>query len=140
MYLTNVYDLRTCKLLWSGEKRTKATLQEFFTFLGPERTARLEGICDMWDPYIQVIREHAPNAVLVFDKFYIVRHLMEAVDQAQRDEIREKGKEHKELVSGTRSIWLKNPWNLTDKQKARLSSLEKLNLKVNWAYLLKESF
>ncbi|MHC4636578.1 MAG: transposase [Planctomycetota bacterium] len=40
----------------------------------------------------------------------------------------------------SRYIWLKNPWNLTDKQKNRLGSLEKLNLKINRAYLLKESF
>jgi transposase len=62
------------------------------------------------------------------------------VDQVRRDEIREKGKDHKDLVTHTRFIWLKNPWNLTDKQKGRLSALEKLNLKINRAYLLKESF
>ena len=65
---------------------------------------------------------------------------MKAVDQVRRDEIREKGKTHKELVTHTRFIWLKNPWNLTDTQKGRLSVLEKLNLKLNRAYLLKESF
>lgn len=141
VYLTNVYDLQTCKLIWSGEKRTKATLTSFFASLGSERIKNLEGICcDMWDPYIQVIRDNAPNATMVFDKFHIVRHLNEAVDQVRRDEIREKGREHKELIKDSRYIWLKNPWNLTDKQAARLSTLEKLNLKINRAYLLKESF
>ena len=57
-----------------------------------------------------------------------------------RDEIREKGKAHKELMTKTRYIWLKNPWNLTDKQQTRLSELEHLNLKINRAYLLKEVF
>jgi hypothetical protein len=33
-----------------------------------------------------------------------VRHLMEAVDQVRRDEIREKGKEHKELMKDSRYI------------------------------------
>jgi transposase len=141
VYLTNVYDLKTRKLVWSGEKRTKATLTNFFSSLGPDKTEKLEGICcDMWDPYIQVVRKNAPGATMVFDKFHIVRHLSEAVDQVRRDEIREKGKEHKELVKDTRYIWLKNPWNLTDKQASRLSALEKLNLKINRAYLLKESF
>ncbi len=77
---------------------------------------------------------------IAFDKFHIVSHLMKAVDQVRRDEIREKGKSHKELVTRTRYIWLKNPWNLTDQQKGRLSVPEKLNLKINRAYLLKESF
>ena len=90
--MTNVYDLRRKRLLWSGEDRTLATLEAFFDLLGPERTAALEGICcDMWQPYIDVVKARAPQAVLVFDKFHIVRHLMAAVDQVRRDEIREKG-------------------------------------------------
>jgi len=141
VYLTNVYDLEHGILLWSGEGRTKETLEEFFRFLGPERAAKLEGICcDMWQPYVDVIMSNAPNATLVFDKFHIVRHLMEAVDEVRRQEINEKGKEHRDLVAKTRYLWLKNPWNLTDRQKNRLGVLEKLNLKISRAYLLKEAF
>ena len=140
-YITNVYDLKTKRLIWSGRGRNEETLREFFDFFGKNRAKQLQGVCcDMWMPYINVIEEKAPKAVLVFDKFHIVRHLMNAVDQVRRDEIREKGKEHKELVKRTRYLWLKNPWNLQDNQKARLSDLEKLNLKINRAYLLKEAF
>jgi len=139
VYVTNVYDLRSKRLVWSGEERSKETLEAFFKFLGPEKTAALDGICcDMWQPYIDVIKEQAPQAVLVFDKFHIVRHLMEAVDQVRRDEIREKGPAHKALMYKTRFIWLKNPWNLTEGQTFRLGELERLNL--NRAYLLKELF
>ena len=35
---------------------------------------------------------------------------------------------------------MKNPWKLTKEQMARLSDLEKLNLKTNRAYLLNEAF
>ena len=141
VYVTNVYDLGSKRLVWSGEGRSKETLEAFFTFLGPEKTAVLQGICcDMWQPYIDVIKTQAPQAVLVFDKFHIVRHLMEAVDQVRRDEIREKGPAHKALMVKTRFIWLKNPWNLTDGQTFRLTELERLNLKINRAYLLKELF
>ena len=94
----------------------------------------------MWQRYIDVIKVRAPQAVLVFDKFHIVRHLMDAVDQVRRDEIREKGAAHKQLLARTRYVWLKNPWNLTGTQAARLSELERLNLKINRAYLLKEAF
>ena len=83
----------------SGEGRSKATLEAFFDYLGPEKTAVLEGICcDMWQPYIDVVKDRAPQAVLVFDKFHIVRHLMQAVDQVRRDEVREKGPAHKALM------------------------------------------
>ena len=140
-YLTNVYDLESGALIWSAPGRSKETLTDFFQLLGEDGCHRLKGICcDMWRPYIDVVQQYAPQATIVFDKFHIVSHLMKAVDQVRRDEIREKGKSHKELVTHTRYIWLKNPWNLTDQQKGRLSVLEKLNLKINRAYLLKESF
>lgn len=141
VYVTNVYDLERKRLLWSGAGRKQETLAAFFDFLGPERTARLQGICcDMWQPYIDTIKLRAPQAVLVFDKFHIVRHLMEAVDQVRRDEIRDQGKAHRELLARTRYLWLKNPWNLTEGQALRLGELEHLNLKINRAYLLKEAF
>ena len=124
-----------------GEGRSTDTLNAFFDFLGPEKTAALEGICcDMWQPYILVIKDRAAQAVLVFDKFHIVRHLMAAVDQVRRDEVREKGPAHKALMYKTRFIWLKNQWHLTAPHVQRLSSLERLNLKINRAYLLKECF
>ena len=113
----------------------------FSSISGRERTSKLQGICcDMCKPYIEVIKECTPQATLVFDKFRIVRHLKEAVDQVRRDKIREKGKEHKDLMKDSRYIWLKNPWNLTPKQRTRLSSLEHMNLKINRVYLLKERF
>jgi len=140
-YVTNVYDLARARLLWSGDGRTHQTLQSFFSSWGQKSIDNIHGICcDMWNPYIDTITTYAPHAVLVFDKFHIIRHLMDAVDAVRRDEISAKGKEHKVLVTHTRYIWLKNPWNLTDKQKARLHALEKLNLKIYRAYILKESF
>jgi transposase len=141
VYVTNVYDLSAKRLVWSGQGRSKETLDAFFDFLGEEKTAALQGICcDMWRPYIDVIKARAAHATLVFDKFHIVRHLLEAVDQVRRDEVRDKGAEHKTLIVKTRYIWLKNPWNLTEKQTLRLGELEHLNLKINRAYLLKELF
>jgi transposase len=141
VYLTNVYDLRTGTLIWSTEGRSTDSLDSFFSFFGQERTEQLKGICcDMWPAFIKAVKVKAPQATLVFDKFHIVRKITEAVDIVRRQEISEKGKEHRKLVAGSRYIWLKNPWNLTDRQKVSLDALEKLNLTIHRAYLLKESF
>jgi transposase len=93
----------------------------------------------MRQPCIDVIKTGAPKAVLVFEKFHIVQHLTQAVDQVCRDVSREKGKSHQELMAKSRHIRLKNPWNLTDKQQIRLSEPGHLNLKIKRAYLLKEA-
>lgn len=141
VYHTQVYDLIEKRLLWSGEDRTAETLKVFFDQLGKERCEQIEAVCcDMWAPYVDAIKERLPNALLVFDKFHIIRHLMNAVDQVRKQEVRELKAQDPDLLKKTRYIWLKNPWNLTDKQKVKLSELEKLNLKINRAYLLKEAF
>ena len=48
----------------------------------------------------------------------------------------------KEKVAFKRSRWLllKNPWNLTDDQKERLSTLVRWNAPIVRAYYLKEAF
>jgi len=141
VYHTQVYDLIEKRLLWSGEDRTSETLKAFFDEIGKQRCEQIEAVCcDMWAPYVDAIKERLPNALLVFDKFHIVRHLMDAVDQVRKEEAKKLKAEDPDLLKKTRYIWLKNPWNLTDKQSLRLSELEKLNLKINRAYLLKEAF
>ena len=141
VYHTQAYDLIDKKLLWSGEDRTSETLEAFFDYLGQKRCEQIEAVCcDMWAPYIDAIKKRLPNALLVFDKFHIVRHLLDAVDTVRKEEARKLKSEDPELLKKSRYIWLKNPWNLTDDQKVRLSDLEKLNLKINRAYLLKEAF
>jgi transposase len=141
VYVTNVYDLDGKRLLWSGEGRSKETLEKFFAEHGEALGERVVGVCcDMWQPYIDMIKEHLPNAVLVFDRFHISQHLMRAVDEVRREEAAELKKTNPELLKRTRYLWLKNAENLTDQQRARLGYLEKLNLKCNRAYLLKESF
>lgn len=141
LYVTNVYDLKEKQLIWSGEGRDKDTLEAFFREHGEALKGSLLGVCcDMWQPYIDLIKEKLPDVKLVFDKFHIVRHLLEAVDTVRKQEACELKKTNPDLLKRTRYIWLKNPENLTDKQRARLGYLEKLNLRCNRAYLLKESF
>ncbi|MEJ5378065.1 MAG: ISL3 family transposase, partial [bacterium] len=141
IYHTQIYDLIGKRLLWSGEGRSSSTLEAFCEQLGAKRCGQIEAVCcDMWAPYVDVVRQRFPNAVMVFDKFHIVRHLLEAVDTVRRQEARQLQAKNPELLKRTRYIWLKNPWNLTQQQRIRLSELEKLNLKINRAYLLKEAF
>ena len=141
VYVTNVYDLKDKRLIWSGEGRSKETLEKFFEEHREALKGSVKGVCcDMWQPYIDMVKEKLPGVTLVFDKFHIIQHLLQAVDEVRRQEARELKKTNPELLKRTRYIWLKNPENLTDKQRARLSYLEKLNLRSNRAYLLKEIF
>ena len=141
VYVTNVYDLSERRLLWSGEGRDKQTLERFFQEYGQALRGRVKGVCcDMWQPYMDVLEQQLPEVTLVFDKFHLIRHLNQAVDEIRRQEAATLKADNPELLKRSRYLWLKNPENLTDKQRARLGYLERLNLRSGRAYLLKESF
>jgi transposase len=86
VYLTVVYDLEHRVLLWVGEDRTEEAVRKFFTEeMGRRRCRTLRVVCmDMWAPYLNLVREHAPSAQVLFDRFHIVKHLNEAVDEVRR--------------------------------------------------------
>jgi transposase len=139
-YLTQVYDLSTRTLLWSGEGRKEETLREFFRQY-PQLAETVTAVCcDMWEPYAKVVRECLPKAELVFDKFHIIRHLLDAVNKVRSEESRTMRKTEPEVLKQTRYILLKNEENLTEKQQLKLKDLQRRNLKSTRAWLLKEAF
>lgn len=142
VYLTVVYDLERRVLLWVGDDRTEEAVRPFFTEeLGKRRCHTLRVVCmDMWAAYANLVREHAPNAQLLFDRFHIVRHLNEAVDAVRRQLWRQLVSKERVAVKGTRWLLLKNPWNLTNDQKERLSTLVRWNTPLVRAWYLKEAF
>jgi len=142
-YLTQVYEIdkERRRLLWSGEDNSKATLREFFDSWGDKRNSCITGVCcDLWGPYIEVIQEKIPQAVLVLDKFHAVGLLNRAVDDVRREEAAELREKGETLLKKTRFIWLKNPENLTIKQQIKLHQLEAKSLKTHRAYVIKKSF
>lgn len=140
-YMTNDYDLEEARLLWTSEGRDEDSLRRFFEHWGPERTERIVGIsCDMWSPYMNMIKEYAPHATVVFDKFHVMRHLLEAVDKVRKEEARQLAEQGVDALVGTKYLWLKNPANWTSDQQEWFGELVKMELKVHRAFLMKEAF
>ncbi len=142
VYLTVVYDLARRVLLWVGEDRTEEAVKKFFTEeMGWRRCQTLRVVCmDMWAPYANLVREHARNAQILFDRFHIVKHLNEAVEEVRRSEMRRLTQKEKVPFKRSRWLLLKNPWNLNADQKERLSTLVRWNTPIVRAYYLKEAF
>jgi len=83
-YLTIVRDITARRVIWVGFKRKTATLDEFFTELGPEKSKNITVCCmDMWDPYIASVKKNT-SADIVFDKFHIIKKVNEAVDKVRK--------------------------------------------------------
>ncbi len=69
--LTVVSDLEAGEPLWAGRERKRETLDRFFAeYLPPRRRRWVRAVCvDMWEPYLQNLREYLSRAAIVFDKF-----------------------------------------------------------------------
>lgn len=140
-YLTVVYDLERGQGAWIGKDRRRETVHRFFDWLGKQRARIIEAVMmDMWAPSLDVVREQAPQAEVCFDRFHVVRHLNAAVDEVRRSLVRKLKGPSKALVKGTRFVRLKNPWNLTPKQKRSLREQVRTNSPLSWAWYLKEDF
>jgi transposase len=143
-YLTLVYqiDQGSTRLLWVGKERTIESFQCFFTVIGEKLAAQIEFVCsDMWQPYLDVIREKCSQALHILDRFHIVAKMNKALDEVRAAEAREMARAgHEPLLKKTRWCVLKRKDNLTPQQKFRLRDLLRYNLKTVRAYLLKEDF
>src|ERR1700726_4985781 len=90
-YLTLVYqiDLDLTRLLWVGKERTIESFQGFFTTIGESLAAQIEFVCsDMWQPYLDVIREKCSQALHILDRFHIVAKMNKALDDVRAAEAR----------------------------------------------------
>lgn len=139
-FLTVVSDLETREPLWMGRERKRETLDRFFAeALPPRRRRAVRAVCvDMWEPFIQSLRAHVPHARIVYDKFHVLRHASEAVDETRRAEFFRKRGEARALVRGKRWLLLRTWAHLDREDRQALRKLFALNRRLAKAYLLKE--
>ncbi len=140
-YLTVVVDHLSGRVVWAGKERKIKTLLRFFRALGAERAAKLEAVTmDMWEAFMTVVGRKAPQARIIFDRFHIVKHLNEAVDQTRRELIRPlKGKPRRDLKN-TKFPLLKAKHNRTAKDRRVLREQVKANRTLYRAMLLRDDF
>ena len=98
-------------------------------------------VMDMWKPFRNATTTHAPQAAILFDKFHIMRHLGDALDQVRKAEYRAAQWQGPALHQGAEVHAALAPGE-SDTAKARqsLKVLLAANKRLNTAYLLKESF
>jgi len=140
-FLTVVSNLETGEPLWFGKERKKETLDEYFrTQLGSGQRKRIEAACvDMWEPFRLSIEEWAPACRIVYDKFHIIQHANDAVDEVRRAEFFRKGRKMRDVIKGKKWLLLSRWKSLAKNQRGVLNRVFQLNRRVFKAYLLKES-
>ncbi len=138
-YVTVVLDYISGRVVWTGEGHDKETLDRFFAGMTAEQKAAIQAVAiDMWDPYINRLKHHCPQALIVFDLFHIVKGYGVVIDQVRRQEVRKAVGPMKKAIKGSRYLLLKNRDNLRPGQADRLDELLKLNENLSRVYVLKD--
>lgn len=141
-YRIVVSDLERGRPIWvGGSGRTEADLDLFFVQLGPTKTRRIrQAVMDMWRAFRNSLTKHVPGVLIVYDKFHIVRHLNEAMDEVRRSEYRRLVGKDRSYIKGQRYTLLTRRKNLILSGRQALRKLFKANKRLYVAYTLKETF
>lgn len=137
-YVTVFFDLDVRRMLFMADGKDAETVGDFVSFLTEHNgcaTSIREVSSDMSPAFIKGVGEHLPNAGITFDRFHVSKVLGDALDKVRRSEWR-KG----EAVKGSRFALLKNPENLTARDREALAEIQARNATLAEAYRLKETF
>jgi transposase len=137
-YVTLFVDIDRSRVLFATEGKDAAAVAAFatdFVAHGGDPKAIREVCIDMSPAFISGVGDNLPNAAITFDKFHAVKIINEAVDEVRRSEQRKNAE-----LRGTRYIWLRNPQNLSERQKTTLDSLPMQHLKTARAYQIRLAF
>ena len=140
-YATVFYDLDRREVIGLVLKRKERAVSRFFRRWGKPKCRAVEAVCmDLWAPYLNSVRRHLKNAVVVFDKFHVYKYLSDAIEAVRRHEQQIADDKTGQLIKGTRWLWLKAKGNLKRKEQYTLAQIMKVNRRLHRAYVLKEDF
>ena len=141
-YRIVVSDLERRRPIWfGGTDRSEKSLKLFYEELGPTKTKGIRlGVMDMWKPFENATREHAPQAAILYDKFHVLRHLNEAMDKIRKSEYYRLSGDDRKFIKGQKYTLLSHRENLSTDGRKALKTLLAANKRLNTAYVLKEQF
>lgn len=132
---------RGSELLYIGEGRKEKDLEKFWKWFGKKRTQQIKvAVMDMWKGFINSFKTHCPEIVLIYDKFHIIRHLLEALNKVRKQQLKQAGKKLKGLLIAKKFILLSRASHVRGKARESLNQLLGSSKKLLKAHLLKESF
>ena len=141
-YATIVYDLNKARVVWVSKGKGGDTIDRFFNeILSDYQKRKIKwATCDMSQAYIGAIEKHCPNAILILDRFHIVKALNEAVDEVRKQQWREASPDERKALKGLRWLLYKHSSSRTKKDSQILNSLSKGNRRIYRAWVLKDEF
>lgn len=142
-------------VIWAGEGKPGATLEQFFDQLGPARSTQIQAASpDLHGGYARVAARRAPQARLCADPLHVIKIANLAVDEVRRTEWnaarvaagvtrtsplwRTRQNAGAQLIKHTRWALLKDPATWTEHQREQITQLRKVRHVLFRAWILKE--
>jgi transposase len=140
-YRTLVLDLDSGAIVFVGPGKGAEALKPFWRRLKSSRAKIRAVAVDLSPAYTAAVRTHLPNAMLVYDRFHLMKLFNEKLSELRRELYREATDQlHKHVLKGTRWLLLMNQEHLNDAkgERQRLEEALQLNESLATAYYLKE--
>jgi transposase len=129
------------ELLNVVEGRKEKDLRKFWKWFGKERAEQItHAVIDMWKPFENSFKAHCPLIQIIYDKFHVIRHLLEALNTIRKAELRKAQGRWRETLAGKKFILLARRAHVRGKAREALNDLLAASPKLLKAHLLKESF
>lgn len=140
-FVTLVMDLESGAIVYVGNGKSAESLDPFWKRLRGSG-ARIEAVAaDMSNAYALAVHKNLPDAVLVNDRFHVIKKYNEMLTDLRRELYREATtKLEKRILKGTRWLLLMRMENLDDRRREpqRLLRALKLNESLATAYYMKD--
>lgn len=137
-FITLVIDWESGRVLHVAKGRGENALVPFFRKLRRAK-ARIKAVAtDLSAAYAAAVIKNLPKALLVADRFHVIKLMNERIDQLRRALQREADIMGRRVIKGTRYLLLRGRENLDPARLPELQEALRLNEPLSIAYYLKE--
>jgi len=141
-YATVIMDAERTRVLWVGLGNSRKAIRPFFEQLG-ERCQQIEAVAmDMNTAFDLEVKQHCPQAEVVYDLFHVVaRYGRDVIDRIRVDQANalRHDKPARQVVKQSRWLLLRNQENLKEDHAVRLQELLAANQPLATVYVLKDA-
>ena len=142
-YRIVVSDLLRRRPIWfGGQDRSEQSMDEFYKWLGPKKSKQIRlAVMDMWKAFaVHTQSVTCFRSRILFDKFHVLRHLGDALDQVRKSEYGRLVRKDRRFIKGQKYTLLSHRENLSTEGGRSLRLLLKADKRLDTAYVLKETF
>lgn len=129
------------EMLYIVEGRSEKKLKRFWRWFGKDRAGLItHAVMDMCKAFANSFRKHCVGVRIIYDKFHVVRHLNNALNEVRKAELRNALGRFKKTLSGKKFVLMARRARVRGKAREALDAILVASPKLYKAHLLKESF